>query len=72
MQRQVDPKAAQAAERCGDCLLDLGLHDLELDLQMVDGGLIDPSRCARQQQCNQLPGLVGVAAQKLALHTFQP
>ena len=35
-------------------LLVFRLHDMELDLQMVDGGLVDFRRGARQQLLNQL------------------
>ena len=45
---------------------------MEPDLQMVDGGLVDFRRGARQQLLDQLPGCVEVTGQKLAFRTFEP
>ena len=46
------------------------LHDMELDLQTIDGGLVDFRRGARQQLRNQLLGFVEVAGQKLAFRAI--
>ena len=48
MRRHVDAQPAQAGERGVHSVLDFRLHDMELDLQMVDGGLVDFRRGARQ------------------------
>jgi hypothetical protein len=45
---------------------------MELDLQVVDGRLIDLRCAALQQFPNQLPRRFEVAAQKLALRAFEP
>ena len=48
MRGHVDAKPAQARERGGHSLLVFRLHDMELDLQMIDGGLVDFRRGPRQ------------------------
>ena len=70
--RQVDAEQAQARERAGHGLLVFRLHDMEQDLQVVDGRLVDFRRRALQQLRNQLLGFVEVTAQKLALRAFEP
>ena len=48
MRGHVDAEPAQARERGGYSLLVFGLHDLELDPQTIDGGLVN-FRCGAQQ-----------------------
>ena len=45
---------------------------MQLDLEMVDGRLIDFQRPALQQLRNQVLGAFEVTAQKLALRSFEP
>ena len=70
--RDVDAEQAQARERAVDGLRVFRLHDMELDLEMIDGRLVDFRRPALQQLHNHLLGLFEVAGQKLALRAFEP
>jgi hypothetical protein len=70
--RQVNAEQAEARERGGQSLLEFRLHDMEPDLQVVDGRLVDFRRSALQQLHNQLLGFFEVTAQKLALRSFEP
>ncbi len=54
--RKVDAEQAQASECAVDGLWIFHFHDLQLDLQLVDGRPVDVRRRALQQLSNQLLG----------------
>ena len=72
MCREVNAKQAQARERGGHSLLVFRLQEVQLDLQVIDGRLVDFRGAALQQLHNQLLGCFKVTAQKLALRAFEP
>src|SRR5580658_5538412 len=72
MRRYLDAQPVQTCEGRLHRRLDFRSHDMESDLQMADGGLIDFRRGALDQSPDQLTGDVEVTSQELTFRTFEP